>query len=144
MRRTFPLHDLGDEEFETLVAAICDKILGTGTIVFAPGRDGGRDATFSGIAQNYPSTSSPLKGQFVIQAKHTRNPAASCSDIEFDTALVGEHPKIKKLYEDGELDHYLLFTNRKKPATKSIAKEKAIKKLGVKTAQILGLEQIRA
>lgn len=143
MRRSFPFQDLADDEFETLVAAICQKILGTGAVVFATGKDGGRDGKFKGVAQKFPSESSPLSGKFIVQAKHTANPAASCSDAEFGRLLEGEKPKITALIANGELEHYLVLTNRKRPADDSIAKETALKALGLKTAHILGVEQLR-
>jgi hypothetical protein len=119
------------------------KVLGTGTIVFAAGKDGGRDGTFTGVAQNFPSAISPLSGKFVVQSKHTSNPIASCSDAEFERLLKAEHPKVHRLTKSGELDHYMIFTNRKKPASKTIASEKAIKKLGPKSVNIFGIEQLR-
>lgn len=143
MHRTFPLHDLADEEFETLVAAICHLVLGAGAIVFATGRDGGRDGTFTGTAAKFPSDTTPLSGKFIVQAKHTQNPAASCADAEFGRTLLGEHPKILTLIESGELEHYLLFTNRKKPANDGINKETALKELGLASAHLLGIEQMR-
>jgi hypothetical protein len=143
MRRSFPFHDLNDEEFEQLSNHVCMEILGTGTIVFATGKDGGRDGTFEGAAQNFPSNEGSLKGKFVIQAKHTSNPIASCSDPEFAKLLESEETKIKLLIEAGELEHYMVFTNRKKPATTTILKEATLKKLGLKSANIFGVEQLR-
>jgi ABC-3C protein len=143
LQRTFPLHDLSDDEFEALVTAICHHILGTGVIVFAPGKDGGRDGTFVGTAAHFPSSAAPLTGKFVVQAKHTQNPAASCSDTEFGRTLIGEHPKIVALIQNGELEHYLVFTNRKKPAGDGTKKEAALKKLGLVSAHLLGIEQLR-
>jgi hypothetical protein len=143
LHRTFPFHDLADEEFETLVAAICHHVLGTGIVVFATGRDGGRDGTFNGTAAKFPSDKAPLSGKFIVQAKHTQNPAASCADAEFGRTLLGEHQKILKLIENGEAEHYLLFTNRKKPANDGINKEKALKELGLASAHLLGIEQLR-
>ena len=84
-----------------------------------------------------------LKGKFVVQAKHTQNPVASCADAEFGRILVGEHPKITKLVKGGELEHYLLFTNRKKPAGDGTKKEKALRELGLASAHLLGSEQLR-
>ena len=144
MRRTFPLHDLSNDEFEALVAAICFHILGTGTIVFATGKDGGRDAAFNGTASKFPSAGSPLSGKFIIQAKHTSNPVASCSDAEFGRVLKDEHGKITVLIGGEELEHYLVFTNRKKPAGDVVSKEQGLCALGLKSAHILGIEQIRS
>ena len=38
----YPLYDLSWQEFENIVISICEEILGTGTIKFADGKDGGR------------------------------------------------------------------------------------------------------
>jgi hypothetical protein len=143
VRRTFAFYDLSNEEFEDLVGHICSEILGTGTIVFATGSDGGRDATFEGCAQKFPSSNSPLSGKFVVQAKHTNNPVASCSDRSFARLIDFEKPKVMRLVINNELDHYLVFTNRKKPADKTIAKEKELKKLVPQTAHIFGNDQLR-
>ncbi len=113
MNLKYPLYNLDDKEFENLAALICEEILGTGTIVFSDGKDGGRDALFTGRANRFPSEASPWEGQFIIQAKHTTKPGASCSDSDFNTILKKEVPSIKKLKESGKLDYYLLFTNRK-------------------------------
>lgn len=113
----YPIHYLNDKEFEKLVVAICRELLGFGVTSFASGPDGGRDALFEGTANIFPSESSPAQGKFVIQAKHTQSPVASCSDSDFkNTLLIKELSKVKRLYEKGELTHYILFTNRKKTA----------------------------
>jgi len=109
----YPLHNLVDKDFETLVALICKEILGTGTIVFSDGKDSGRDAKFTGTANRFPSETNPWNGKFIIQAKHTKKPEASCSDSGFNTILKDELPRLRKLKEDGKVDYYLQFTNRK-------------------------------
>jgi hypothetical protein len=91
----YPLHDLSDEKFELLVVSICEEILGIATMNFSPGKDGGKDAVFNGRAIKYPSESKPWEGKFVIQAKHTTRPSASCSDADFRRILKDE--VIKKL-----------------------------------------------
>ena len=83
----FSFHNLDYQEFEGLVGQICMEILGMGTVVFTKGRDGGRDGKFTGIANNFPSKNSPANGKFIIQAKHTANPYASCSDSSFETII---------------------------------------------------------
>ncbi|WP_353569895.1 ABC-three component system protein, partial [Candidatus Albibeggiatoa sp. nov. BB20] len=115
MTINYHLNELSASEFEDLVVHICLDILGQGTNSFAAGRDGGRDATFEGTANRFPSESESesAKGKFVIQAKHTASPIASCSDREFNSILKKEIPKIKKLFQSNELENYLLFTNRK-------------------------------
>lgn len=110
----YPLENLTDTEFEKLVALICSEILGTGTVVFTDGKDGGRDAKFYGKANNFPSKSEPWNGKIVIQAKHTDKVNASCSESPFQTILKKSVlPAIKKLKTDKKIEFYLLFTNRK-------------------------------
>lgn len=113
MNFKYPLYNLNDEEFEKLVALICEEILGMGTFVFSVGKDGGRDAKFTGKANKFPSEASPWNGKFIIQAKHTTKPVASCSDSEFETILRKECNSIRKLKNAGKIDYYLMFTNRK-------------------------------
>lgn len=111
----YPLENLAsDKEFEDLVALICERVLGMGTIVFSVGKDGGKDAKFNGKANKFPSESNPWEGKIIIQAKHTLRPNASCSDPDFRNILKNDViPTIKKLIENNEIDYYLLFTNRK-------------------------------
>lgn len=109
----YPLHDQNEDDFENLVTLICKKILGEGVIPFAKGRDGGKDGRFSGTANCFPSENDPWKGIIIIQAKHTEKIQASCSDSDFNTIVGEEIDKIKNLKSKGEIDYYLLFTNRK-------------------------------
>ncbi len=108
----FFLHLMDDREFEVLVVCICDELLGKGTVIFADRNDGGRDARFTGKAQSYPSTESLWEGQFIVQAKHTRNPTGKCSDADFQREVKNEIVKLTSLVAQSEADNYLLFTNR--------------------------------
>lgn len=110
----YPLEHLTDAEFENLTALICSEILGTGTVVFSVGKDGGKDGRFKGKANNFPSKSEPWNGKIIIQAKHTHRSNASCSDSDFQSILKKTVlPSITKLKNNDEVDFYLLFTNRK-------------------------------
>jgi len=115
--RDFSLHEMSDDAFEELVEYICSQELGIGTVTFSKGPDGGRDGRFTGTANNYPSKQSPWSGKFIIQAKHTSNPIASCSDKDFygnkSSVVLTEIKRVKKLRDNGEVDNYLIFTNRK-------------------------------
>jgi len=113
MSLKYPLYDLNSDGFEKLSAVICKRILGAATIVFSAGQDEGRDAIFTGKANEFPSKADPWNGKFIIQAKHTTNPIASCTDSKFQTILKKELPKLKSLKADGKVDYYLVFTNRK-------------------------------
>lgn len=141
----YPLHYLASEyEFESLVWDICRIQLGEGTTKFAPGKDGGRDAKFVGTANCFPSKTSPLKGRTIIQAKWTRTETASCSDSDFRNLLSGtEAPKAAKLRQNGELDHWLIFTNRRKTAGADHELETGLLALtGAKTVHLRGIEDI--
>jgi hypothetical protein len=139
----YKLENINDADFERMVNTICQKILGTGVVVFSTGKDGGRDGKFTGTAQNYPSTKKSWTGKFIIQAKHTENYNASCSDNDFEKIVYDEIDKIKKLKKNSEIDNYLLFTNRKYPAIKGERLvKKIIKETGIENCAIIGKETI--
>jgi hypothetical protein len=118
----YRLENLSEDDFEALVNTLCQRILGTGIVSFAKGKDGGRDGRFTGTANNYPSEKENWGGQFIIQSKHTTDYDASCSDKPFfgnQTSIInGEIEKIKELKANGEIDCYLLFTNRKETGSR--------------------------
>ncbi|MCP4703323.1 MAG: hypothetical protein GY865_01835 [candidate division Zixibacteria bacterium] len=133
---------MNDEDFEELVNLICRKILGTGTVVYSKGTDGGRDGKFEGKANNLPSDVKQLEGKFIIQSKHTTKINASCSDSEFDTKITKEIKKVRELKKQGEIDYYLLFTNRKLTGNKDAEiKKRIFEETGIEN-RIFGLESI--
>jgi hypothetical protein len=110
--------DLSATQFEELVIEFCVDLLGYGVQGFVTGMDGGRDARFCGRAQLVPSTSDPWDGTIVIQAKHTELLNKSFSEADFsgdgdDSILAKEVERVKALFERGELDYYMLFSNRR-------------------------------
>jgi hypothetical protein len=117
----FAYEDLSEDQFETLVVLLCQRLLGMSVQGFAKGADGGRDARFNGTAELLPSKSAPWVGTTVVQAKHTNGFNRSFSERDFysdsasTTVLGHEIPRIKKLRDAKELDHYMLFANRKLP-----------------------------
>jgi len=60
-----------------------------------------------------------LVGYTIIQAKHTNGYNRHFGETDFysatssNTILGKEIPRIKKLRDDGQLDHYMLFANRR-------------------------------
>lgn len=141
----YELADLSPEQFEKLVVFFCQELLGIGVESFASGRDGGRDARFTGKCERFPSSASPWEGCVVIQAKHVERAYASFSDGDFQKIVREETPKIKKLYKGGELTHYMLFSNRRAPAVtvtklrENIALETG---LSVDRVRLIGLEDL--
>lgn len=113
----YKLENLSEDDFEKLINMLCQQKLGTGTVSFTKGPDGGRDGRFIGLANAYPSKKLSWNGKFIIQAKHTTDYNASCSDNDFfsnqSSIINKEIVKIKKLQATNEIDNYLLFTNRK-------------------------------
>lgn len=139
----YPLERLTDTEFEKLVALICHKVLGAGTVIFSVGKDGGKDARFNGKANDFPSKTKPWEGKIVIQAKHTQRANASCSDSDFQSILkTSVIPAINKLKKNNELDYYLLFTNRKLSGLQDAKIEDVFDKNTKTENRLIGLETI--
>lgn len=147
----YAYEDLGDDQFETLVVFVCRRLLGAGVQNFSQGPDGGRDAKFVGTADLHPSKMSPWSGTTVAQAKHANGYNQSFSDTDFfsptsqNTVIGKELPRIKALRAAGELDHYMLFSNRRMSA---LAEQKIrayiSKECGIPLSSIYlcGVEQI--
>lgn len=115
----YAYEDLGDDQFEKLVVCLCQRLLGIATQGFSKGPDGGRDAKFVGTSELLPSKSAPWVGKTIIQAKHTNGYNRSFSESDFysqnnlASALGKEIPRIQSLRKNNQLDHYILFANRR-------------------------------
>jgi hypothetical protein len=113
-----PYHALIEDQFEHLVIATCTWLLGPAVQGFSKGPDGGKDARFHGRAERFPSASGAWDGRIVIQAKHTDLINRKFSEPDFaseaaSSVLSEELPRIKRLRDAGELDYYMLFSNRR-------------------------------
>lgn len=149
----YQYQDMSPSEFEKLVVAICKEILGEGTQGFASGPDGGRDAKFNGTANLYPSTQDPWKDTTIIQAKHTMGINKDFSETGFysptsnTNTLAIEVEKIKALVKSGELNNYMLFSNRKLTGNKEPEIKKYISDktgLDISNIAILGIDDLNA
>ena len=115
----YAYEDLSEDQFEQLVVLLCRRLLGMGVQGFAKGVDGGRDAKFVGTAELLPSRTSPWTGTVIAQAKHTNGYNRSFSEGDFfnpkseNTVIGKEMPRIVKLREAQQLDHYMFFANRR-------------------------------
>jgi hypothetical protein len=148
----YAYENLGEDQFEKLIIFLCHELLGIAVQGFAKGVDGGRDAKFVGTAQLHPSKASPWVGITVIQAKHTNGYNRNFSELDFynekpntKSILAGELPKISNLRKAKQLDHYMLFSNRRLAAnTESKIISYISKPTGVPPASIYlcGLEQL--
>jgi hypothetical protein len=118
-RMKYAYEDLSDDQFEALIVLICQRLLGIATQGFAKGVDGGRDAKFVGTAELHPSQAAPWVGTTIIQAKHTNGYNRHFSETDFysekheNTVLGNEIPRIRALRANNQLDHYMLFANRR-------------------------------
>ena len=115
----YAYEDLSDTQFEKLIEFLCQRLLGISVQGFAEGPDGGRDAKFVGTAELHPSKAAPWIGITIVQAKHTNGFNRHFSETDFysatakNTILGEEIPRIKKLRTSKQLDHYMLFANRR-------------------------------
>ena len=114
----YAYEDLSPDQFENLIVFLCQQLLGISVQGFSKGKDGGRDAKFVGTADIFPSKSEPWKGTVIIQAKHTNGYNKKFSESDFfsitgeSNIIAEEIPKIKKLKDNNQVDHYMLFSNR--------------------------------
>lgn len=140
---------LSEEDFEKLVVDLCKYWFGEGVHSFAKGKDAGRDCYFVGKANCFPSVSAPWSGNIIIQAKHTADLYASCSDKSFfrnkSSILNTELEKIKARIKGGEVvDGYLMVTNRKLTGGVHPEIKKHIEStLSLTQADIMGIDDIQ-
>lgn len=115
----YAYEDLSEDQFEKLIALLCQRLLGISVQGFAKGPDGGRDAKFNGTAELHPSKAAPWVGTVIVQAKHTNGYNRHFGEADFysatakDTVIGKEVPRITKLRKAKQLDHYMLFANRR-------------------------------
>jgi hypothetical protein len=107
----YNLNSIDSEQFEHLAQALLEKRIGPGTIMFGPGRDGAREATFSGSAP-YPSVTEQWSGEWIFQVKYhdilTTGPRQARAQVLAD--LHSELAKITVKYKI-PCDNYILITN---------------------------------
>lgn len=147
----YAYEDLSPNQFESLVVAICQFLLGAAVQGFTNGPDGGRDAKFIGTAELFPSKTEPWKGTVILQAKHTNGFNKRFSDADFfsqdsdNTVVAKELPRIKKLRNEKQLDHYMIFSNRRLTGESETAIRTCISKacnLPEQSIYLCGLEQL--
>jgi len=105
----YNLNSLNPIDFEGLIQAFSQKLLGNGAIIFGDGPDGGREATFEGRA-SFPSELESWDGNWLVQAKYKSNGGKDFPWVK--AQLIEEldkfHARSKKVTLP---DNYLLFTN---------------------------------
>jgi hypothetical protein len=149
----YAYEDLSEDQFEQLVVLLCRRLLGMGVQGFAKGVDGGRDAKFVGTAELLPSKAAPWVGTVIVQAKHTNGYNRSFSERDFfnpdseNTVIDKEVPRVKKLRIAKQVDHYMLFANRRLTGnSESDIRAHLSKKCDIPEASIIlcGLESLES
>ena len=102
--------NIGNEQFENLVQALMQKILGYDSIVFGKGPDGGRELTFEGKS-NFPNAHKQWDGYWIVQAKYKSREEAAKNSFNwvrehFQKEIKGLQKKKRKLP-----DNYIFVTN---------------------------------
>lgn len=147
MYTRYQYENLNEIEFENLIIAVCQAILGIGCKTFSIGKDGGKDSWFEGTAEKFPSSAAPWSGIFVIQAKHTASPDASCSDNSFHgnkTSIISQKIlRLQEIQQEQPFDNYLIFTNRKLTGGEHPKIKKALSVgLNIQNSEIIGKEDL--
>jgi hypothetical protein len=108
----YNLENLTWQEFEGLSSFYLKKLIGAGLIIFDGSQDMGRDAAFSGTANEYPSHSAPYSGDWIFQVKHRITKSRTIAQVEKELlrTLSGELEKIFKKH-NFLCNNYLYITN---------------------------------
>jgi Novel STAND NTPase 3 len=108
----YNLEHLGWYNFEQLARTLMRAVIGNGLSTFGGSVDQGRDATFSGRANSFPSAVDPWTGEWIFQVKHrmysTRG-AATVRD-ELKRILPDEVTRILQRRRN-VCDNYVAITN---------------------------------
>ncbi|MBO1000751.1 restriction endonuclease [Bacillus sp. SD075] len=133
----YNLHLLGWKAFENLVCNIMQHTLGATYTPFSEGKDGGRDGYFEGKGPFDNNSDRTFSGKFVFQCKRTTNSEESMTL----PIIKDEIKKIQKLVNENNINHYIIFTNRKISAGNDlIIRERFLKISGLESCTVLGSE----
>jgi hypothetical protein len=107
----YRLNALGDTDFEQMIQTLLKQVIGPGTITFGAGRDGGREATFTGRAP-YPSEVDQWDGDWIFQVKFhdTDLIGVQAARSNVITDVDAELEKLLNKYAY-KLNNYILITN---------------------------------
>ena len=108
----YKLEQLGWFNFEQLVRTLLRELIGSGLSTFSGSIDQGRDATFEGGANAFPSRTDPWEGNWIFQVKHRTYSSRGADTVrsELKASLSDELAKITEKHEF-DCDNYVLLTN---------------------------------
>ncbi len=120
----YNLEGLGWFNFERLVSCLLREVVGAGLSTFTGSSDKGRDATFRGKSNCFPSAAHRWDGKWVFQVKHRvySSRGAKAVRTELKRTLVSEVEKVVRKYRL-PCDNYVFITNC--PLTASVKDEMA-------------------
>lgn len=103
---------MNSRDFEHMIQALTQKILGSSSIIFGDGPDGGREATFNGKAK-YPNAIESWEGYWVVQAKYKAKNDSSDDYNWLKKQFKQEIQSFLSRKKSGIKipDNYLFFTN---------------------------------
>lgn len=130
----YNLHRLGWSAFEDLCMQVMRVVLGETCSRYRPGPDEGRDGWFQGNASDKLVAENGLTGSFVVQCKHTSDPATSVTKSTFSK-------EIKKAAELARREpfHYVAMVNGRLTAENERAIREAFEEVsGVGRCIVLG------
>lgn len=127
----YRLDVLGWYNFEALCQTLLKKLIGPGVTSFGRTGDGGRDATYRGVA-SYPSETDRWSGYWVFQVKHV-DVELRGADIARAAVLAAAKNDITSLLARGRgPDNYILLTNVPLTAGNRDELDAAVPELGFK------------
>ncbi|MCB9309931.1 MAG: hypothetical protein H6567_07740 [Lewinellaceae bacterium] len=105
---------LNTRDFEHLVQALTQKLLGNNSIVFGDGPDGARELTYRGKS-NFPNANETWEGYWIVQAKYKARKFDTEDDFNWiKKNFVSEMSKFQEKKRKIETPkNYLFFTNAK-------------------------------
>lgn len=105
----YNLDNLNSEDFERLVQALAKVLLGNAVLSYGDGTDGGREATFKGVAP-YPNELDSWDGYWVIQSKFKSSKEKDFEWVKQTLKTEMDFYQIRKT-KVKKPDNYLFFTN---------------------------------
>lgn len=108
----YNLENLTWQEFERLIIFYLKEKIGEGTWAFDGSKDFGRDAEFKGTANEFPSKSTPWKGNWIFQVKHRTTQGKTSLQAEQELLrTLGKELKKIFLKHRFKCDNYIYVNN---------------------------------
>lgn len=107
------LNNTGDELFEKIIKSLLIHVIGPGVTPFTKGKDGAREAIFSGKAP-YPSLTNQWSGEWIFQVKFSDISKGLADARKSVTYLIDQELKKLERYDyikENKCDNYIYIIN---------------------------------